>query len=911
MAAPPLDDAALGQQLAAARPAARRREQVLARVRARLFAMPEPQDRIDRYVVEARLGEGGMGVVFAARDPRLARRVAIKLVRVDGPEQRARALREAQALARLAHPNVVEIFDVGRHEQGIFIAMELISGTTLARWQQSPRPWREILACYLAAAAGLVAAHTAGLVHRDFKPHNVMRGDDGRVRVMDFGLAQPPAPTQPDSAPAGVGLHAPRQVAITATGARVGTPAYMAPEQHAGREVDARSDQFGFCASLYEALAGVPAFAGDSLAALERAKLRGAISPPRADAGVPRAVLEVLRVGMAAAPEQRWPSMTALCDALLRAQRRGRSRWFAGGAAAALAAVAWVATRPSAADCEAATPWQPDATAVVEAAFAPVDRPWRDDVRTRVLASLQHHEQSWRAVAGTLCRAREAGEATPPGATACLTRTRTRRDALLGALASAQPEGLANAADAVDGLDPPAACLHATAPTIAAAPERVEPAAREALAEIWALQRLGRFDLAHARCDALARALEGVDAPVLHAELGVARANLLVDDGAYADAEASSSRAYFDALAADERTLAARAAIALVAITGVYGTRPDVALQWARHAEAALALAPDGVLQAELAINVGIVHNGRGETAAAQSSFRDAIAALREAEVDAAELASATQYLGISLLEEGRAQEARELLEQVVAMRERHLGPSHALVASARVNLANALLRVGALDEAALQHERALAIQLQVLGPAHLEVAVERNDYGSLLEATGDLTGARVQHALALSIFEPVLGDAHAYVGATLTNLGHVDVRLGLLATAAPELARGRAILEAALGREHAYVRFAQLATAELQLAQGDAAAALSELDGAPACPERQPLPCAELAFVRAQALARVGRCDEAIAAARAATSSAAVGYEATALRERVARWQLHPCAPDSGASAQRDQQRL
>jgi tetratricopeptide (TPR) repeat protein len=541
---------------------------------------------------------------------------------------------------------------------------------------------------------------------------------------------------------------------------------------------------------------------------------------------------------------------------------------------------------------------------VVDAAFASVQQPWQQDARAHVLMSLQQHEQSWHDTARTLCLLRVADEVTPQGAGACLQRSRARRDALLAALASARGSGLADAAMAVDALDPPVACLQAGGRGASDVADAATDAAREQLAEIWALQRLGRFDLAHTRADALARTLEGADAPALQAELALARANLMVDDGEYASAQSHASRAYFDALAVDDRVLAARAATALVAITGAYGTQTAAALQWARHAEAALAGVPDATLWAELAINVGIVHNARGDTDAAQASFRDAIAGLREAEVDAVELAAATQYLGVSLLEAGRADEARGLLEQVVAMRERRLGPEHALVASARVNLANALLRVGALDEATEQHERALAIQLQGLGPTHVEVAIERNDFGSLLEAKGDLTGARAQHAAALAIFEPDLGPDHAYVGATLANLGHVDVRLGLLASAETELARARAILETALGRDHAYVRFAQLASAELRLAQGDGAAALAELDGAAACSETQPLPCAEIAFARARALALLGREQEAIAAAKFAAASAGAGFEARALGERIARWRAH-------RSAQHDQQRL
>ena len=219
-----------------------------------------------RYLVLGTLGEGGMGVVHAAYDPELDRKVALKVLlpgrggRAKGHE---RLLREAQSLARLSHPNVVAVHDVGTHEGRVFVAMEFIAGTTLSATIESQRPGLEaIVGLYAAAGRGLEAAHRVGLVHRDFKPDNVMVDREGRVRVVDFGLAQAVAEASAEESSQG------SAVGLTATGALMGTPAYMAPEQFQGRPTDARTDVFAFCVALYEHLHGERPFAGETLVTL-------------------------------------------------------------------------------------------------------------------------------------------------------------------------------------------------------------------------------------------------------------------------------------------------------------------------------------------------------------------------------------------------------------------------------------------------------------------------------------------------------------------------------------------------------------------------------------------------------------------------------------------------------------------
>jgi predicted Ser/Thr protein kinase len=276
--------------------------------------------RLGRFTLLNKLGAGGMGEVFAAYDEKLDRRVAVKLIhssQADSHDARARLLREAQALARLSHPNVVGVYEVGDLDGEIFVAMEYIDGTTLKEWQEAAgREVAEILDVYAQAGRGLEAAHEAGLVHRDFKPSNVMVGRDGRARVLDFGLAHGRG-----ARAEGRGGPSSRQAALgeklTFTGEILGTPAYASPEQLRGEAVDAQSDQFSFCVALYEALYRRHPFAAEAgVGGMRAATLAGRVAPPPAVHEVPPAVHEALARGMSVEPGARWPDMEALLSAL-------------------------------------------------------------------------------------------------------------------------------------------------------------------------------------------------------------------------------------------------------------------------------------------------------------------------------------------------------------------------------------------------------------------------------------------------------------------------------------------------------------------------------------------------------------------------------------------------------------------
>lgn len=310
-----------------------------------------PGTAIDRYVLEGVLGIGGMGIVYRARDPELGRQVALKLVQPGaafGSQGQARLLREAQVMARLAHPNTVTIFDVGVVDDRVFIAMELIDGVDMRTWLQQPRAWPDVLRVMQQAGRGLEAAHQAGLVHRDFKPANVLIGRDGRTRVLDLGLARSTVASPEALAETSPRAPAPlAHDALTQAGAILGTPLYMAPEQHLGKPVDARADQFSFCVTFHEALLGVHPFASETRAELVQRILRGEVHPPPRGRSAPRWLLRVVLRGLAPAEDRRFPTMTALLDELERSPRRvARTRVLAGGLALAGAgALAFALTR--------------------------------------------------------------------------------------------------------------------------------------------------------------------------------------------------------------------------------------------------------------------------------------------------------------------------------------------------------------------------------------------------------------------------------------------------------------------------------------------------------------------------------------------------------------------------------------
>ncbi len=416
-------------------------------VQRRLFGATIDPVRIGRFPILRRIGHGGMGVIYAAYDNELDRRIALKLLRPDarhGDEDglRDRLLREAKALARLSHPAVVQVYEAGEHDGNVYLAMEFIEGVTLRRWlETAKRSPRDVLALYLQAARGLAAAHAAGLVHRDFKPDNAIVGEDGRVRVLDFGLAlaafaAPPAEIDTSDGAADGGIW----TRMTQTGSIVGTPAYMAPEQFAGGVMDPRTDQFAFGVALFEALHGAHPFSTDSLVALSSSVLAGRVTWTRAR-GVNSRVQRVLRRALAVDPEDRFATMADLVVALERASRN-TGRNVAVGLAVAAGSMVVVYSLGSSVVQDSLDEERLRAAALAEE---------RDAERTR--ADVAERDLVARADALTLAEARFVAQTDPTRAVALLANLPTDDPAWSGeawSIASrAADEGIARHVAAV------------------------------------------------------------------------------------------------------------------------------------------------------------------------------------------------------------------------------------------------------------------------------------------------------------------------------------------------------------------------------------------------------------------------------------------------------------------------------
>ena len=414
----------------------------------------------DRYEVGAELGHGGMGTVYLAHDRALGRDVALKLHRAGSGTDRLE--REAVAMAKLAHPNVVSVFEVASWDDRMFVAMEYVKGGTLRSWlAEGPRTWREIVAMLCAAGNGLAAAHAAGLVHRDFKPENVLVGEEGRPRVGDFGLARTdhtPIMTDPDAL----------AVALTLTGGIAGTPAYMAPEQLAGDVADTRCDQFAFCVVAWEALYGKRPFSGLTISALHECIERHELDRPSSP--VPDRVRKVIERGLATAPGDRFPALAQLLAELRHAiaPRTTRNAIATVVAGLAIAAGAYaiyttITTRQRAATCERAADralaaFAPPARAMLAASFVSTGKAGGFE---RTAATLDRYSTALSEQAVATCRDRDLPDRTRVARETCLVERRGELSAVVAALTI--PTNVARGPEAAWAIYDPSPCTAATA----------------------------------------------------------------------------------------------------------------------------------------------------------------------------------------------------------------------------------------------------------------------------------------------------------------------------------------------------------------------------------------------------------------------------------------------------------------
>ncbi|MCB9752378.1 MAG: serine/threonine protein kinase [Myxococcales bacterium] len=662
-------------------------------------AADSPRAHFGRYVIIERVGAGGMGEVYAAYDPELDRKVAIKLIRPGraGPDARARLLREAQAMARLSHPNVVAVHDVGTLDDQVFVAMEFVRGETLGQWQSRvSRSWREIRDMFVQAGKGLAAAHAAGLVHRDFKPENVLVDREQRARVTDFGLARAaedeatsPAPSESLADMRESGALSSR---LTHVGALLGTPGYMAPEQWEGQPADARSDQYAFCVSLYEALYAEAPFRGKNLAMLHHAVVdRPDPEPPRGR-GVPGWLRRLALRRLRRAPEERWESMEALLRKLAR--DRGGRRLALVGVTAVAAAV--IASRVAGGDDEACADahaqleevWGPSPRGAVDAALRGSGVAYAGETADRVTARLDAYADGWIKTRAEACHAYRGGDVSSDmydREIRCLERRRAGLAALVAVLRDADApitERAVQAADALPGLRD---CTDPTVLSLALKPPE-DPEAARAVARLRDLLARAQVDGSAGRArDGLKRADEALTGaralgyrPLIAEAL--TRVGLLQTELArFEDARDSLLDGWSEGLASQHDDEAARAAAQLIHVVGYRLARTEDGLLWTRNARAMI--------------------ERRARRDRVHASYLESLGSLR------ARL--------------GSYDEAAAALEEAVAILEAELGPEHTEVARVLASLGDVVSRAGEPARALELLTRALELQERALGPGH------------------------------------------------------------------------------------------------------------------------------------------------------------------------------------------------
>jgi tetratricopeptide (TPR) repeat protein len=828
--------------------------------------------RVGRYVILAQIGRGGMGIVYAAYDPELDRKIAIKLIdpRRDDVVNRTRLLREAQAMAKLQHPNVVAVHDVGVFDERVFVAMEFVCGRTLSRYlAERARPWREIVAAFIEAGRGLAAAHDEGLVHRDFKPDNVLVADVGRIQVTDFGLARAPDldggsdPFVVEPLPASVkpGISLPL-TKITATGVLMGTPAYMAPEQHAGRSTDARTDQFSFCVALYEALYGTRPFAGATLPELAEAVLEGRVQPiPRA-ARVPQWLGRVVLRGLACAPQRRWPSMSALIAQLDRDPGRNRMRMAGALAAGSLLAGSVALARSgseSGPECQdhgalLEGTWNASRRAAAGEAFTATGVRYAEDTWARVEPLLDGYAERWADTHVRACVAhsrREVSDELYDRKIACLRQRRSELDALVEVLVDADAATVQNAVAATDELADVTACEDDDAlwaevdpPVETEVAERVGDL-RARLAGARATANAGRVQDARAVIEAVAREAEGLGYRPLLAEARGALGWIQDRSASYGEAEAALLSAWTDAVATGHERVAGEAAADLVLVVGVRQARVDEGLWWARYAQALVERrAHDEGLAARFRANLGNLHRTRGDHVRAIEELR-AVVEIEERTKghESPEAARQISALGLALLRGGDHTAAHAELTRALEIQTRALGPEHPEVATSLNNLGVLLSRQGRYRDARAEHERALRIRLDVLGPEHPDTASSHTNLGGALRHLGEWELAQAHLRRAVEIKAKALGPGDPQVADALTNLGNVYFAQDDFRAAAHEYRRAHEIYLAALGPEHADVAAALNNLGTVAWKQGELDQAESYLARAIEVWERAPAP--------------------------------------------------------------------
>ncbi|HSD87817.1 MAG TPA: serine/threonine-protein kinase [Kofleriaceae bacterium] len=806
----------------------------------------------DRYVIEAVLGKGGMGTVYLAHDRTLGRDVALKLHHRSGAASE-RLRREAQAMAKLAHPNVVTVFEVATVDDRLYVAMEYVRGETLRGWlAQKERSWPDILVLLCEAGQGLAAAHGAGLIHRDFKPENVLVGDDGRPRVGDFGLARVgPAPSTPMVS---VELA---ETALTQAGTVLGTPAYMAPEQLGGDAVDARCDQFAFCVVAWECLYGKRPFAG-----IDRQTRAEA---PRSD--VPLRVRRVIERGLAVDPAQRYADMPALIAALRKAARPKTKQWIATvllatavlGAAGYVGFGAWK-HRQQEASCalegsRVAAVLGPEQQVALHMRFLATRSPMADSAFEHAVAVLDPYARTLAARTTSACLA--PGEPLHDARAQCLASHASRLANLTQLFAHADAAAVSRAASSawtVAELDP---CADQDALLAQRKHGPVDPELRQGLDEVLALRDAGKYDAELTAATALlakARANKNRDSE-LDALLAVAMAQK--------ELEKPDAGKTFDEVSALAETLGRDIDAASAYASMAADAARDQQDFKAAHRYLALSRAKldrlggkNLSIRGDLFVTEAKIFMDEYRLPEGEASGRQGVALLEQAlGANNPKVGIATGTLSQLLRGTGKEQEALAMSERTLDIFTKAFGEDHPTTAGASLNLAQSLIEAKRYDEARQRLLRADVLFERVFGPVHpVHVAIWSN-LGTIEQLEEHWDAALGYDRRVLAMLEQIAGPESADASGAHRDIANVLALSHRPVDAEAEQQRAVAILEKLGADGEGRMLGAQIELAEMQLALNKKPLARASLQRALAIAAKNPAVADPEQVKRAQAL--------------------------------------------------------
>ena len=807
---------------------------VAARPPAPVTAAPLPGGSLGRYLVIEELGRGGMGLVLRAYDPKLQREVAIKLLRsgVLDATSEARMIHEARAMAKLSHPNVVAVYDVELGlASGVLVVMEYVAGGTLRQWLRAPRRWTEIVDAFVAAGRGLAAAHAKDLLHRDFKPANVLVTEDARIKVTDFGLAKFEGQESPHLAE--FGISGTESAVLTQVGAVMGTPRYMAPEQHTNKELDARTDQYAFCLALWEALTGTPPFAGHDLNSYAQSKSAGPAAWPKG-LPIPAYIRKALTRGLAVDRTQRWPTMDELLAVLGKSRDHRRKQATLGVGAALLAgSLWWTATASGDTRCTGAQAhlrgiWDSSLSERVHGAIQATGLAYADIAWTRTEAQLSSYAEAWvnehtEACQATSVRGEQSTEILDLRM-ACLHQAKVGLAAVVGQLSQADDQSWANAHKVVDGLPPLARCADIEAlvqevprpnDAVAAAVESTMIEAARAAAKLQA----GHYDDALKISDDLREGAGKTDYAPLLTEVLRIRGAALAGLGRAEDAAVALKQALHSALAGREWARARDLANLIASVVGDDLGRASEGLAYADLAWGLLGRQPAKIAEARVRSTIGKLKMNQGRYAEAEDEQRRALSLILAEPSDPA-LVMVRTNLGNILQIQGKYEEAEAEQRLVLALRTAALGPKHPEAINARNNLSTVLFAGGKRKEAAEEQEAVLSLRLATSSADHPNIASSRSNLGLMLLALGRNAEAEEQQRAALALRMKVLPPDHPHFAFSYNNLGEALAAQGKHAEAEREHRRALALRLTILAPDHPHIALSRTNLAKALRAQ-------------------------------------------------------------------------------------------